>query len=269
MENVHLDKRSLKQEETKLKNRSGVAWPSTGVVTFQDITLRYSAHLPNILKNISFHAGDKEKVAIVGRSGSGKSSLMQALFRLIEPSSGTILIDGIRAESLSLTELRSGLAIIPQVPVVFTGSFRMNLDPFGVYSDMDLWKALENANLKGKVSKEGGLDAMLKEGGSNLLSIGERQLLCLARAMVRQPKILIMDEASSNIDLQSDIVIQNSIRQNFADATILTIAHRMKTIVDYDKVLVLDDGQMAEFDTPANLLENPMTLFSQLVVESS
>lgn len=193
---------------------------------------------------------------------------MSVLFRMVEPESGLITIDGVDITTIGLNDLRTGLAIIPQDPVLFFGSVRYNLDPFGVYSDSDIWDALGRANLKKKITEiEGGLDGIIAEGGDNL-SVGQRQLLCLARAMLKKPVILIMDEATANVDYETDTIIQKCLRDEFKNATILTIAHRLNTIIDYDRVLVLDQGVIAEFDSPSALLKIDGGKFRSMVEET-
>ncbi|KAI8610797.1 P-loop containing nucleoside triphosphate hydrolase protein [Chytriomyces sp. MP71] len=243
-------------------------WPIKGEIEFKNVTMRYAPHLPIVLDQISFQVGDKEKIGIVGRTGSGKSSLMQALFRIIEPSNGSVVIDGIQSSQLGLRDLRSSLAIIPQDPVVFSGTFRFNLDPFTEHTDAELWDALTRAGLKAKVEKsESKLEGKVDAGGENL-SVGERQLLCLSRAMLKKPRILIMDEATANVDYATDALIQQALRKDFKDATILTIAHRLNTIMDYDRVLVLDQGKVREFDSPRALLTKEDSIFHALVAQT-
>ena len=242
-------------------------WPVKGSIHVENLEMKYAPDLPVILKGISFDIQHREKIGVVGRTGSGKSSLMQALFRMVEPVAGSrIVIDGVNIMQLGLRDLRSRLAIIPQDPILFSGTFRRNLDPFGAYQDSELWDALSRANLKAKVQQsEEGLDAPISEGGENL-SVGQRQLLCLARAIIKKPKVLIMDEATANVDYETDAIIQKCIRQDFCDTTILTIAHRLvslealslifqNTIMDYDKVMVLDAGNIVEYASPAELVD--------------
>ncbi|ORY40399.1 P-loop containing nucleoside triphosphate hydrolase protein [Rhizoclosmatium globosum] len=243
-------------------------WPEMGVIEFKDVTMRYAPNLPIVLDAISFKIGNGEKVGIVGRTGSGKSTLMQALFRMTEPSSGSMIIDGVETEKLGLLDLRKALAIIPQDAVVFSGTFRSNMDPFSEHTDNELWDALNRAGLAAKVKRsEGKLDAPVDAGGENL-SVGERQLLCLSRAMLKTPKILIMDEATANVDFETDAMIQKSLREDFKNSTVLTIAHRLNTIMDYDRVMVLDKGKLCEFDSPRNLLANPNSIFAALVAQT-
>ncbi|XP_039632406.1 multidrug resistance-associated protein 1 isoform X1 [Polypterus senegalus] len=229
-------------------------WPTSGRIEFRQYGLRYREDLDFALRDISVVVEGGEKVGIVGRTGAGKSSLTLGLFRIIEPAQGAILVDGTDIASLGLHDLRSRITIIPQEPVLFSGSLRMNLDPFDAYSDEEIWNALELAHLKSFVS---GLKDKLghecSEGGENL-SVGQRQLVCLARALLRKTRILVLDEATAAVDLETDNLIQSTIRSQFEECTVLTIAHRLNTIMDYTRVLVLDKGQVVEFDTPANLL---------------
>ncbi|OTF78883.1 hypothetical protein BLA29_003395 [Euroglyphus maynei] len=208
------------------------------------------------------------KVGIVGRTGAGKSTLTLALFRLLESSSGKIVIDDIDISLIGLHELRSKLSIIPQDPVLFSGTIRSNLDPFDIQSDEQLWRALEHSHLKQYVSGlESGLDYPVAENGENL-SVGQRQLICLARALLRKTKILILDEATAAIDLETDSLIQQTIRKEFADCTILTIAHRLNTIIDSNRVLVLDKGRVVEYDSPRKLLADRRSRFFALAKDA-
>ncbi|KAM6957261.1 multidrug resistance-associated protein 1 [Aplochiton taeniatus] len=229
-------------------------WPTAGHIDIRDFGLRYREDQELAIRNITVSITGGEKVGIVGRTGAGKSSLTLGLFRIIEAAQGSIHIDGVNIAELGLHELRSRITIIPQDPVLFSGSLRMNLDPFDGYSDEEVWRALELAHLKSFVSGlPDKLDHECSEGGENL-SLGQRQLVCLARALLRKTKILVLDEATAAVDLETDNLIQSTIRTQFEDCTVLTIAHRLNTIMDYTRVLVLDRGEMAEFDCPSKLL---------------
>ncbi|KAF8909428.1 multidrug resistance-associated ABC transporter [Gymnopilus junonius] len=237
-------------------------WPSEGAVEFRDYSTRYRAGLDLVLKSISLNIRPREKIGVCGRTGAGKSSLLLALFRIIEPVAGTIYIDGVDITMIGLHDLRSVLSIVPQSPDLFEGTLRENIDPAGQYSDANIWIALEQAHLKdyieGLTEK---LDAPVREGGSSL-SAGQKQLLCFARALLRKSKILVLDEATSAVDLDTDKAIQEIIHgPAFAKVTILTIAHRLNTILESDRVVVMDSGKIAEQDTPANLLSNPLSIF--------
>nr|AYM45159.1 ATP-binding cassette subfamily C member 1 [Carassius auratus] len=244
-----------KEAEWRSENSTLPAgWPTTGHIEIRNFGLRYRDDLELAISDISVNIEGGEKVGIVGRTGAGKSSLTLGLFRIIEASQGQICVDGVNIAELGLHELRSRITIIPQDPVLFSGSLRMNLDPFDGYTDEEVWRALELAHLKNFVS---GLPDKLNhecsEGGENL-SLGQRQLVCLARALLRKTKILVLDEATAAVDLETDNLIQSTIRTQFEDCTVLTIAHRLNTIMDYTRVLVLDKGQMAEFGSPSNLI---------------
>lgn len=244
------------------------AWPEHGAIKFENVTLSYREDLPPVLNNICLEIKAGERIGIVGRTGAGKSSILMALFRITELSAGQIIIDGIDIRTVSLKQARSPISIIPQDPVIFSGTIRSNLDPFGIYNDSQLWDALERAHLNYAVSgMEGKLDSEVSENGDNL-SVGQRQLLCLARALLRRNRILVLDEATANIDLETDALVQKCIRKDFSECTILTIAHRLNTVIDYDRILVLDAGQVMEFDSPAKLLGNPNSHFSQLCKET-
>uniref|UniRef100_A0A3B5KTS4 ATP-binding cassette, sub-family C (CFTR/MRP), member 3 n=1 Tax=Xiphophorus couchianus TaxID=32473 RepID=A0A3B5KTS4_9TELE len=230
-------------------------WPTQGNVEFNEYSVRYREGLDLVLRNITLSVKGGEKViGIVGRTGAGKSSMTLCLFRLLEAAGGEITIDGVKISEIGLHDLRSKLTIIPQEPVLFSGTLRMNLDPFEKYSDDDVWKVLEHSHLRKFVGNQPAkLELECTEGGENL-SVGQRQLVCLARALLRKTRILVLDEATAAIDLETDDLIQSTIRTQFEDCTVFTIAHRLNTIMDYTRVLVLDKGQIAEFDTPTNLI---------------
>ncbi|XP_044271383.1 multidrug resistance-associated protein 1 isoform X2 [Tribolium madens] len=236
-------------------------WPENGTVQFNKYAVRYRPGLDLVLKGVNFSINGGEKVGIVGRTGAGKSSLTLALFRIIEAAEGEILIDGINIAELGLHTLRSRLTIIPQDAVLFSGTLRMNLDPFDKHSDEEVWKALEHAHLKSFVKGlTAGLHHEVTEGGENL-SVGQRQLICLSRALLRKTKVLILDEATAAVDLETDDLIQKTIRSEFKNCTVLTIAHRLNTIMDSDRVVVLDNGMIVEFDSPSNLLKQQQSIF--------
>ncbi|KAL1397170.1 hypothetical protein pipiens_009960 [Culex pipiens pipiens] len=237
------------------------AWPVDGNVEFNNYKIRYREGLDLVIRGISLSVKGGEKIGIVGRTGAGKSSLTLGLFRIVEAAGGEIVIDGLDISKMGLHQLRSRLTIIPQDPVLFSGNLRMNVDPFKDYSDDQVWKALELSHLKSFVKGlPAGLDHEIAENGENL-SVGQRQLICLARAILRKTKVLILDEATAAVDLETDDLIQKTIRSEFADCTILTIAHRLNTIIDSDRVLVLDKGLVAECDNPQKLLADKSTIF--------
>ncbi|XGW32576.1 hypothetical protein V3C99_017265 [Haemonchus contortus] len=236
------------------KEKPADSWPQQGKIDIRNVFLRYREGLEPVLKDISVSIQPKEKVGIVGRTGAGKSSLTLALFRTVEIDSGCIEIDGENISKLSLEELRSRLTIVPQDPVLFSGTLRFNLDPFDAYTDEEIWNALRNAHLEPFVSSLAEkLQHQISEGGENL-SVGQRQLLCLARALLRRPRILILDEAAAAVDAETDSLLQRTIREQFADCTVLTIAHRLHTVMDCDRLLVLSAGCVVEFDSPQALL---------------
>ncbi|XP_026390011.1 ABC transporter C family member 2-like [Papaver somniferum] len=246
-------------------NRPPPGWPSSGSIKFEDVVLRYRPELPPVLHGLSFTISPSEKVGIVGRTGAGKSSMLNALFRIVELERGRILIDDYDVAKFGLTDLRKVLGIIPQSPVLFSGTVRFNLDPFTEHNDADLWEALERAHLKDVIRRNSlGLDAEVTESGENF-SVGQRQLLSLARALLRRSKILVLDEATAAVDVRTDALIQKTIREEFKSCTMLIIAHRLNTIIDCDRVLLLDAGQVSEFDTPEELLSNEGSSFSKMV----
>uniref|UniRef100_A0ABI8ALH4 ATP binding cassette subfamily C member 10 n=1 Tax=Felis catus TaxID=9685 RepID=A0ABI8ALH4_FELCA len=257
----------LPQEPQGQLPRLGIGWLTQGSVEFQDVVLVYRPGLPNALDGVTFRVQPGEKLGIVGRTGSGKSSLLLVLFRLLEPSSGRVLLDGVDTSQLELAELRSQLAVIPQEPFLFSGTVRENLDPQGLHEDRALWQALEQCHLSEVIMSIGGLDGELGEGGRSL-SMGQRQLLCLARALLTDAKILCIDEATASVDQKTDQLLQQTICKRFADKTVLTIAHRLNTILNSDRVLVLQAGRVMELDSPAALRSQPHSLFQQLLQSS-
>ncbi|XP_047714107.1 ATP-binding cassette sub-family C member 10 isoform X2 [Prionailurus viverrinus] len=242
----------LPQEPQGQLPRLGIGWLTQGSVEFQDVVLVYRPGLPNALDGVTFRVQPGEKLGIVGRTGSGKSSLLLVLFRLLEPSSGRVLLDGVDTSQLELAELRSQLAVIPQEPFLFSGTVRENL---------------EQCHLSEVIMSIGGLDGELGEGGRSL-SLGQRQLLCLARALLTDAKILCIDEATASVDQKTDQLLQQTICKRFADKTVLTIAHRLNTILNSDRVLVLQAGRVVELDSPAALRSQPHSLFQQLLQSS-
>jgi ATP-binding cassette subfamily C (CFTR/MRP) protein 10 len=253
-----------------ISNEVRSSWPQIPFIEFQDVVLKYKEDAAPALNNISFKISAGEKVGICGRTGSGKSSLLMAIFRGVELNSGCIRIDHANIRNLDLVTLRKQLNIIPQEPYLFEGTLRENLDTTGEKSDEELWQALRETRFDLKFrqddSVESGLDTRIEEKGKNF-SCGERQLLCLARAILTNRKILCIDEATASVDYETDHFIQETIRTKFRDTTVLTIAHRVNTIVDYDRVIVMENGRVAEFGRPKNLLANKYSLFYNLVNE--
>ncbi|KAH3687464.1 hypothetical protein WICPIJ_001574 [Wickerhamomyces pijperi] len=260
-------------EHTDIDISTQQVWPSDGAVKMKHYSTRYRENLDLVLNDINLDIKAGEKVGIVGRTGAGKSSLALAIFRMIEPVEGHIEIDNINTSKLGLTDLRSNLAIIPQDSQAFAGTVRSNLDPLEKYTDERLWWALELAHLKefveglGTANAEVGLYAQLSEGGSNI-SVGQRQLLCLAKALLNESKVLILDEATASVDFQTDKIIQETIRREFQNRTILTIAHRLDTIMDSDKVVVLDKGRVVQYDSVEKLLSDEKGEFYGLCAQS-
>jgi ABC-type multidrug transport system fused ATPase/permease subunit len=241
-------------------------WPLKGRVVFESAVLRYRPELPPALKSLSFEARPGERLGIVGRTGAGKSTIAAALLRLRDLSSGRILLDGVDLGVLGLADVRRGVCAIPQEPLLLTGSVRYNLDPFNASAnDADAWDALRAVRMADPVAAlGGGLDAPVADGGSNF-SVGERQLLCFARALLRRPRVLLLDEATASCDEVSDAAIQRALRASFADVTVMSIAHRLATVMDYDRILVMSDGAAAECDAPDALLAQPAGALTALV----
>ncbi|KAL1411644.1 hypothetical protein Q8F55_002608 [Vanrija albida] len=262
----------IDQEPASVKSKTPpAAWPTSGEIVLNQLSAKYSADGPTVLDNLNIRIQSGEKVGIVGRTGSGKSTLALALLRMI-PTSGTVLIDGLRTDKVNLHDLRSNVTIIPQDPILLSGTLRFNLDPFDESDDATLNDALQASGLGQSGGASNGratpkrltLDTILTAGGSNL-SQGQRQLVALARALVRNSKVLILDEATASVDFDTDSLIQKSIRSLPGSTTVLTVAHRLSTVMDYDKILVLGAGKVLEFDSPDNLKNNPDSYFSKLV----
>ncbi|KAJ3019986.1 Multidrug resistance-associated protein 1 [Thoreauomyces humboldtii] len=243
-------------------------WPDQGDIRFTDVVLRYKEGGVDVLKNINLHIKSTEKIGIVGRTGSGKSTLLTALLRIVEIAQGSIVIDGVDLSTIGLNDLRSNIAIIPQEPVLFVGTIRSNLDPFQKSSDDEIWRALDSVQLGDKIREmPGKLDSEVVENGKNF-SLGLRQCVCIARAILSKSKILVLDEATAAIDSRTDAMLQETIKTSFANLTVLTIAHRLNTIIEADRVLVLDAGQVLEFDEPKILLDREGGDFRSLLEQT-
>jgi ABC-type multidrug transport system fused ATPase/permease subunit len=259
-------------------------WPAKGRIEVTDLEIKYAAELDPVLKGISFSIKPQEKIGVVGRTGSGKSTLALSFFRFVEASRGSIVIDGIDIKDLGTEDLRSNLTIIPQDPTLFSGSLRSNMDPFDQFQDEDIFTALRRVHLLPTIDGEAStthtstsdstldevnanvfkdLETSVTEGGKNF-SQGQRQLLCLARALLKRSRIVLMDEATASVDFETDKAIQKTIATEFADSTILCIAHRLHTVIEYDRILVLDQGEIAEFDSPLTLINNPESAFYKM-----
>jgi ABC-type multidrug transport system fused ATPase/permease subunit len=263
-------------------SRPPAAWPTTASIEVKDLVIRYAPELDPVLHGVSFTTKPYEKIGIVGRTGSGKSTMALSFFRFLEASSGSISIDGIDISKIGLQDLRTQMTIIPQDAILFSGTIRSNLDPFKEHSDEEIWESLQRAHLvkatdRLKASSSGSstpnasesvaleeeqhsspiksLTQQVSDGGNNF-SQGQRQLLCLARALLKNSRLIIMDEATASVDFDTDAKIQTTIREEFVNSTLLCIAHRLRTVIDYDRILVLDQGRVVEFDTPYNLISN-------------
>ncbi|PRT53528.1 ATP-dependent bile acid permease [Wickerhamiella sorbophila] len=270
------------------ESRPPANWPSKGEIEVKELSLRYADNLPEVIKKVSFHIEGGLKVGIVGRTGAGKSTIITALFRLLEPAHGSIVIDGVDISTIGLHDLRSRLAIIPQDPTLFVGTLRSNLDPFDEYTDDQILAALArvklvpedttaitaaeavalaSANAGENINQFLDLASDVQEGGSNL-SQGQRQLVCLARSLLKSPQIMLLDEATASIDYDTDAMIQTTIREQFNNVTILTIAHRLRTIADYDRIIVLEMGELSQFGSPAELLDDKEGIFYSMCEKS-
>jgi len=282
-------------------NRPPAYWPSSSseqLVVVEDLTIRYAPELPAVLHEVSFALKPKERVGLLGRTGSGKSTLAMALLRFVDPASGKIIIDGIDISTIGLQDLRSRVTIIPQDAVLFSGTIRENLDPFGEHPDEDCLDALTRVHINSSnpgsrrasrpPSIHGSdndaastrtsttqhddkhhisLESKVSAGGSNF-SQGQRQLIAMARALLRRSSIIIMDEATSSIDFHTDALVQRTIREEFSNSLLITIAHRIRTIIDYDRLVVLDQGRVVEFDTPLNLIQKEGGVFRGMCLKS-
>ncbi|RHZ55383.1 hypothetical protein CDV55_103099 [Aspergillus turcosus] len=288
-ERIHYYGTSLDQEAPLQLAEVPPSWPERGRITFSNVQMRYRDGLPLVLKGLTMDIQGGERIGIVGRTGAGKSSIMAALFRLTELSGGSIKIDDIDIATVGLRDLRTRLAIIPQDPTLFRGTIRSNLDPFNEHTDLELWAALRKAHLVGQElpedeSQDGTLtpssmtekqqtvqrlhlDTIVEEEGLNF-SLGQRQLMALARALVRDARIIICDEATSSVDFETDQKVQETMAQGFQGKTLLCIAHRLRTIINYDRICVMDQGQIAEFDTPLALWEKPGGIFRSMCDQS-
>ncbi|XP_056698801.1 ABC transporter C family member 3-like isoform X2 [Spinacia oleracea] len=249
------------------ENRPVPSWPSLGDVNVQDLQIRYAPHMPLVLRGITCTFQGRKKTGIVGRTGSGKSTLIQALFRIVEPAVGKIMLDGIDISSIGLHDLRTRLSIIPQDPTMFEGTVRSNLDPLEEYTDEQIWEALDKCQLGDEVrNKEGKLDSIVTENGENW-SMGQRQLVCLGRVLLKRSKVLILDEATASVDTATDNLIQQTLRKHFSDSTVIIVAHRITSVIDSDMVVLLSYGLVEECDSPLKLLENKSSSFAKLVTE--
>ncbi|KAG2181050.1 hypothetical protein INT43_008632 [Umbelopsis isabellina] len=271
-------------------SRPSAAWPTEGKLSIKNLHIRYASDLETVLRGLTFETKPREKIGVVGRTGSGKSTLAMSLFRFVDPVEGSIEIDGVDITTIGTEDLRSRLTIIPQDPILFSGTIRSNLDPFNIHDDAAVFESLERVHLfkdsgtstpnevdetsssetpveENNVTVFKNLDSPVSEGGGNF-SQGQRQLLCLARALLRNSKIIVMDEATASVDFATDHKIQTTIQEEFNNSTLLTIAHRLRTIIQYDRVLVLDHGQVLEYDTPHNLLQNEDSVFRDMCVKS-
>ncbi|KAF5731220.1 ABC transporter C family member 10-like [Tripterygium wilfordii] len=242
-------------------------WPAVGKVDISDLQIRYRPDAPLVLRGISCTFEGGHKIGIVGRTGSGKTTLIGALFRLVEPAGGKIVVDGIDISTIGLHDLRSRFGIIPQDPTLFNGTVRYNLDPLSQHTDLEIWEVLGKCQLREAVQeKQEGLDSLVVEDGSNW-SMGQRQLFCLGRALLRRSRILVLDEATASIDNATDLILQKTIRKEFADCTVITVAHRIPTVMDCTMVLAISDGKLVEYDEPMKLMNKEGSLFGQLVKE--
>lgn len=266
-------------------NDPSPTWPEHGTIEINDLSLRYAPNLPKVIKNVSFNVDSKSKIGIVGRTGAGKSTIITALFRFLDPETGYIKIDNVDITTISLKRLRQSIIIIPQDPMLFAGTIKTNLDPYDEFTDEQIFQTLKRVNLitreeldsqpvidnssiiSENVNRFVNLNSEILEGGSNL-SQGQRQLICLARSLLRSPKVILLDEATASIDYLSDAKIQQTIREEFQDSTILTIAHRLRSIIDYDKILVMDAGEVKEYEHPYSLLLNKDSIFYSMCEDS-
>ena len=269
------------EQEEDLKDNISENWPEHGDISVKDLRIRYAPDLPNVLHGVTFRVKDGEKVAIVGRTGAGKSSISSALFRMVPIVGGAIFIDDVDISQVALSKLRSKITIIPQDPVLFSGTLRSNLDPTESFEDAVIWDTLKRVHfldtamipanssesLNTDVAYSVSLDMNLSSNGDNF-SLGQKQLLCLARSLLQGNKIIVLDEATASVDGATDSKIQETIRTEFTAKTVICVAHRLRTIIDYDKILVLDKGCVKEFGSPAELMRDSNSLFTTMCKES-
>jgi len=241
-------------------------WPSDTSITIKNLTTRYRSKLPTCLEGVSFQIEAGQRVGVVGRTGSGKSSLVQALFRILELESGSIEVGGVDISLLGLNKLRTSMAIIPQLPVLFGGcTVKENLDPFDKYDESNIREALGAVQMMNDIDGlPCGLNSLVAEGGSNF-SVGQRQLLCLARAILLNNRILVLDEPTANVDANTDQLLHKTLKEKFSGATIISVAHRLDTIINYDRILMLGNGKVLEFGTPKDLLSREHGHFTSMV----
>lgn len=266
-ERIHYYGTQLEEEAPLRLAEVRESWPERGEIVFSNVQMRYRKNLPLVLQGLDMHVQGGERIGVVGRTGAGKSSIMTALFRLVELSGGSITVDGVDISKIGLQDLRSRLAIIPQDPTLFRGTVRSNLDPFNEHTDLELWSALrqsdlvhDDAAMEDKSPGRIHLDGIVEEEGLNF-SLGQRQLMALARALVRGSQIIVCDEATSSVDMETDQKIQQTIATGFKGKTLLCIAHRLRTIIHYDRICVMDAGRIAELDSPLRLFEKEGGIF--------
>jgi ABC-type multidrug transport system fused ATPase/permease subunit len=259
------DEDSSLQLYTNSKNKKVKSFISRGKINFFDYSVRYRPDTPLILKNITLQINPGEKIGVVGRTGSGKSTMLLCLFRILEANKGKILIDDIDISKIGLEILRQSLTIIPQEPIILEGNIRDNIDPSKTYNDSEILKLLKEVGLNDFMADKN-LDYKIEENGNNI-SVGEKQLLCIARALLKKTKIILMDEATANIDYRTEAALKKNTHEDMEESTVITIAHRIKTIINYDKIIVLNEGEIEEFDTPQKLIDKK-GLFYQLYKES-
>lgn len=252
------------RRKTPEENKPKGVWPDKGSIRFDNVTYSYDSNGQKVLKDISFKINGGEKIGIIGRTGAGKSSLIEALFRMSDCTRGTISIDGVNLRSIGLDDSRNCLSVITQNPTLFTGSLRYNLDPFNEKTNEELWQVLKNVQMSQTISKIGGLNFFVKDYGSNL-SCGQKQLICLARAILKETNILILDEATSNVDQKTDLIIQKTIRNSFKNKTVIIIAHRLNALKEVDKIMILSDGKLVKYDETKQLLPDDDVLLNEYI----
>jgi ABC-type multidrug transport system fused ATPase/permease subunit len=255
------DKKLILSENNDNHNNKIKTFISKGKINFKNYSVRYRPDTPLILKNINLEIKPGEKIGVVGQTGSGKSTLFLCIFRILEASEGKIYIDDIDISQIGLELLRQSLTIIPQEPILLEGNIRDNIDPTKLHSDDEILDLLNEVGLRDFMIGKN-LDYKIEENGGNI-SVGEKQLICIARALLKKTKIILMDEATANIDYRNEAILKQNINEDTKESTVITIAHRIKTVINYDKILVLKDGEIEEFDTPDNLI-NKKGLFYQM-----